>query len=48
MNVAFREVFGEARPTLPLQDGGNIICANATRIEWQEVCSKNPALRPIF
>lgn len=38
MNLAFREVFGNARPTLPLQDGGNIICGNATRLAWEVVC----------
>ncbi|MCI5212030.1 MAG: hypothetical protein D3910_25350 [Candidatus Electrothrix sp. ATG2] len=38
--MAFREVFGEARPTLPLQDGGNIVCGNATRMDWEEVCPK--------
>ncbi len=40
MNMAFREVFGEARPTLPLQDGGNIVCGNATRLDWEGVCPK--------
>jgi type II restriction/modification system DNA methylase subunit YeeA len=42
MNMAFREVFGDAKPTLPLQSGGNIICANATRIPWESVCPKDP------
>jgi len=40
MNMAFKEVFGENKPTLPLQDGGNIVCGNATRIDWEEVCLK--------
>ncbi|MCI5167473.1 MAG: class I SAM-dependent DNA methyltransferase [Candidatus Electrothrix sp. GM3_4] len=40
MNMAFRVVFGEAKPTLPLQDGGNIVCGNATRMDWEEVCPK--------
>lgn len=40
MNMAFKEVFGECKPTLPLQDGGNIVCGNATRIDWQELCPK--------
>lgn len=40
MNLAFKEVFGETRPTLPLQDSGNIICDNATRLDWEEVCPK--------
>lgn len=38
MNLAFREVFGNARPTLPLQDGGNIVCGNATRLCWNSIC----------
>ncbi|MEE9337946.1 MAG: DNA methyltransferase, partial [Methylococcaceae bacterium] len=40
MNLAFKAVFGSAKPTLPLQDGGHIICGNATRVNWEEVCPK--------
>ncbi len=40
MNLAFREVFGDAKPTLPLQEGGHIVCGNATRLDWEEVCPK--------
>lgn len=40
MNLAFLEVFGESKPTLPLTDGGNIVCGNATRLDWEEVCPK--------
>ncbi|MHB8149816.1 MAG: class I SAM-dependent DNA methyltransferase, partial [Desulfobulbia bacterium] len=40
MNLAFKEVFGEARPTLPLQEGGHIVCGNATRMNWENVCPK--------
>lgn len=40
MNQAFREVFGDAKPTLPLQEGGQIICGNATRLDWEKVCPK--------
>lgn len=40
MNLAFKEVFGDSRPTLPLQGGGNIICGNATRLNWDNVCPK--------
>ena len=40
MNLSFKEVFGVTRPTLPLQDGGHIICGNATRLDWEEVCPK--------
>jgi len=42
MNMAFREVFGDAKPTLPLQSGGNIVCGNATRLNWETVCPKTP------
>ncbi len=41
MNIAFKEVFGEARPTLPLQDGGHIVCGNATLLDWEAVCPKD-------
>lgn len=41
MNLAFKEVFGSAKPTLPLQDGGHIVCANATRKNWEDVCPKD-------
>lgn len=40
MNLAFKAVFNDARPTLPLQDGGNIVCGNATRLDWEVVCPK--------
>ena len=41
MNTAFIEVFGDARPTLPLHESGNIIFGNATRLNWEEVCPKD-------
>lgn len=41
MNQEFKEVFGDARPTLPLQDSGNIVCGNATRLDWEEICPKD-------
>lgn len=40
MNIEFKQEFGKVNPTLPLKTGGNIICANATRIEWESVCKK--------
>jgi hypothetical protein len=40
MNLAFQEVFNVNRPTLPLKAGGNIVCGNATRMDWEEVCPK--------
>jgi hypothetical protein len=41
MNLSFKEAFGITRPTLPLQDGGHIICDNAMQLDWDEVCPKN-------
>ena len=38
MNLAFREIFGETRPTLPLQESGNVLCGNATQMDWLQVC----------
>jgi len=40
MNQKFKEVFGSANPTLPLQAGGNIVHGNATRVDWEKVCPK--------
>lgn len=41
MNLEFVDVFGETRPTLPLSDSGNIVCGNATRLDWKQVCPKS-------
>src|SRR3989338_5518830 len=41
MNLEFKEQFGKVNPTLPLGESGNIVCANATRIDWETVCRKN-------
>jgi hypothetical protein len=38
MNVEFKAEFGECEPTLPLQDGGNIIQGNAATLDWSKVC----------
>jgi len=40
MNVEFLKEFGNTSPTLPLQDSGNIIYANAAQIDWETVCPK--------
>lgn len=40
MNQKFKEVFGTANPTLPLQAGGNVVQGNATRLNWEIVCPK--------
>lgn len=41
MNLEFMELFGDSRPSLPLRDGGSIVCGNATRIDWQDVCPQD-------
>ncbi|NGX29184.1 MAG: hypothetical protein K940chlam4_00011 [Candidatus Anoxychlamydiales bacterium] len=41
MNVKFKDTFGRTRPSLPLKQGGNIVCGNATRLDWEKICSKN-------
>ena len=40
MNQEFKKLFFETVPTLPIKDGGNIVCGNATRLDWEEVCPK--------
>ena len=40
MNTEFLAVFGKSNPTLPLKEAGNIVCANACRIDWEKVCPK--------
>lgn len=40
MNMELDEIFKDkVRPTLPLQSAGDIRCANALRVNWNEVCS---------
>jgi len=41
MNVEFKAEFGDCSPSLPLQKGGSIVCGNATRISWEDVCPKS-------
>ncbi|CAM4342297.1 N-6 DNA methylase [Paenibacillus alkaliterrae] len=40
MNVEFYKEFGRTKPTLPLQNSGNIFRGNATRLNWEEFCPK--------
>lgn len=40
MNVEFQREFGKTRPTLPLKEAGKIVCGNACRLDWEEVCPK--------
>lgn len=41
MNILFKETFGHTHPPLPLKEGGNIYCGNATRLNWEVVCPKD-------
>lgn len=41
MNCKFKEEFGVTRPTLPLTESGHIVCGNACRLNWEEVCPKD-------
>ena len=42
MNMLFENDLGARVPALPLRESGNIVCVNACRIAWEEVCPKNP------
>lgn len=41
MNQAFKKEFGRSKPSLPLQETGNIVQGNACRLDWETVCPKN-------
>ena len=47
MNIVYENTLGESRATLPLQESGNIICNNATNVNWSEFC-KNEKNSEIF
>jgi hypothetical protein len=38
MNQRFKNLFGEAPKSFPLRDGGHIVCDNALRRDWLQVC----------
>ena len=38
INMECYEKYGNANPTLPLTASGHIVCGNALRIDWNEVC----------
>ena len=40
MNCKFRDEIGEPKPTLPLSESGHIVCGNALRMDWEQVCPK--------
>lgn len=38
MNIFFKNIFFETRPTLPLSPSGNIVCGNALELDWNIIC----------
>jgi hypothetical protein len=38
INMECLEIYGNANPTLPLTETGHIVCGNALRLDWNEVC----------
>ena len=38
MNTQFEALFGARLPMIPLNDAGQITCANAARVDWKHVC----------
>lgn len=38
MNCRAERELGNGQPTLPLKPGGNIFCANALEVNWNEIC----------
>lgn len=38
MNIEFKKKFGKDIPLIPLKDTGNIICGNATQLDWGKYC----------
>ena len=41
MNLEYQKRFKRSLTSLPLKDGAHIVCANACRKEWEDVCPKN-------
>ena len=37
-NAEMSEMFGAATETLPLKDGGHMVCENALRVDWETIC----------
>lgn len=38
MNMAFKAKFGYTAAVLPLRNSGHIVCGNALKLDWREVC----------
>ena len=41
MNIEFKQKFGIDLPLIPLKEAGKIVEGNATRVDWNDVCSNN-------
>jgi hypothetical protein len=41
MNLFFKSVFGNSKPSLPLNEAGNIVCKNALQYDWNDLCLKD-------
>jgi len=41
MNLESKKVLGQAPVSLPLKEGANVVCGNATRVDWEGVCPKD-------
>ena len=41
MNVEFYELFGVEISLIPLRDTGEIVCGNAARVDWKDVCPRS-------
>lgn len=42
MNNEFKKAFNINTDSLPLRPSGNIVCANACRVDWNKVCPHTP------
>lgn len=38
MDILFAKECGQFKPPLPLKESGNIVCGNATRLNWKDIC----------
>ena len=41
MNLAFDEIIGDAKPTLPLSPSANIVNKNSLKLDWKKFVSQN-------
>jgi len=48
MNIFYKEVFDVIKPSLPINDNPNIICANSITYEWKNFFLKDPIESKIY